>query len=252
MGKLTAMAAAGLVATAFVAMSAKAQAPAGFEPFYERPTDVNLGGRPVVADIMLSGRANLRSRRVALTVDVTKFIDETEEDLKAWIAARQNECGERWGAGEPVIAFSGETIRFAVDLTYELWTCGITGEAEPARLARERGLVDVALAAEIIDGKLQARLVDFTLSERQGVNRYLPLEFVIRRVLEAELRNLNANPKFWRAPQPFADEGYIYDDIDAQIYSDGRAVITAVYRTDDAGASFSRLAARVAKEGLTQ
>lgn len=212
--------------------SAQAAGPDGFRQIYAAPTKANMGGRPVVADIELYARELSGGRvAVALVTDVTKFIRETESDLENWIATHQDECGERWGAGEPLIGFPENAIRFALSLEYELWNCGWNGKGKPGRIVRETGSVDVTLIPEIIDGKLQARLGDFSLEERSGVNKYLPLEYVARRVLENELVKLNDNPKFFRPPQPFHREGFVYEAISAEQAND-RVVITAWYVAD--------------------
>lgn len=239
----------------FFFLPALAQKPAGFETIYDAPTDVNLGGRPVIAGIALHADMDAAARgdlRLALTTDVTEFIEQTEEDLENWVASRQDRCGERWGAGEPLIDFPDGAIRFAVDLQLEVWNCGWNGKGEPGRLAREAGRVDVTLIPYIEGGKLQARLGDFTITERAGVSKYLPLEFVVRRVLDGELKKLNENQKFWRAPRPLYDEGYSYDSIGADRRADGRVVITARYKAKGDASSLSRLVRRVREEGLTQ
>ena len=60
-------------------------------------------------------------------------------------------------------------------------------------MARETGKVDVTLDPYVEDGKLQARLSAFSIGERSGVSKYLPLEFVVRQFLNAELKKLNEN-----------------------------------------------------------
>lgn len=237
----------------FVCSPASAQAPDGYETIYDAPTQVNLGGRPVVADIALHAdrSAPLGTLRVALTTDVTKFIEETERDLENWVAARRHDCGERWDAGKPYIGFPKDAIRFAIDVELEYWTCGWDGKGEPVRIAREAGGVDVTLIPEIADGKLQARLGDFSLDATSGVSRYLPLEFVVRRLLDLELKKLNENPKFYRAPKPFYDAGFRYESISAEV-SGGRVVISAVYRASGRAETLERLVEQIRAEGVTQ
>lgn len=232
--------------------SVSAQGPDGFEKFYDAPTQVNMGGRPVVADIALytdftSGEPS--RLHVALVTDVTEFIEETERDLENWVATRRNECGERWKAGEPYIGFPTGAIRFALDLEYEFWNCGWNGKGTPWRVARETGKIDVTLDPEIVDGKLQASLTTLTIDERTGVNRYLPLEFVTRRVLETELEQLNKNPKFFRAPQPFHDEGFVYQDIRAARIND-RVVITAQYSAIGDEETLEKIVVALRNEGI--
>jgi len=231
-----------------------AQAPDGYEEFYSAPTDANLGGRPVVADIALYadiGAAASGDLRIALVTDVTKFIEETERDLENWVAARQERCGERWGAGESLIDFPPDAIRFALDLEVELWNCGWNGKGDPGRLAREAGRIDVTLDPYVEDGKLQARLADFAIDDRAGVSKYLPLEFLAKRVIDRELNKLNQNRKFYRAPQPLFDEGFVYVSIRGD-EADGRVWITAQYRTEGGPEDLERLAERMASEGITQ
>lgn len=237
------------------AAAAEAQAPAGFEQIYSEPTNVNLGGRWVVADIALYADKEAAKRddlRLALVTDVTKFIDETENDLKNWIAAHQERCGNRWGAGEPLIEFPNGAIRFALELELEVWNCGWNGKGEPARLAHEAGRVDVTLQPFILGGRLQARLIAFSISERQGYSKYLPLESVTRAVLGNELRKLNENRKFYRAPEPLNSEGFSYRNIEAKVAADGDVVITASYRTQGPAEKLDRLIEKLRKDGLTQ
>lgn len=232
-----------------------AQAPAGFEAIYDAPTGVNLAGRPVVADIALYADRQAAARgdlRLALVTDVTDFIAETERDLENWIAAHQARCGERWAAGEPLIEFPPGSIRFALELELEVWNCGWDGKGEPGRMARESGKVDVTLDPYVEDGKLQARLNDFSIDQRSGVSKYLPLEFVVRQFLNAELKKLNENRKFYRAPQPLYGEGFSYESIAAKKLANGRVVITARYKAAGSADAFDRLAARMRDEGVTQ
>ncbi|MHA7871924.1 MAG: hypothetical protein ACX939_06210 [Hyphococcus sp.] len=231
-----------------------AQAPEGYEEFYNAPTNANLGGRPVVADIALYAdmvAAANGELRIALVTDVTKFIEETERDLENWVAASQTRCGERWGAGEPVIDFPTDAIRFALDLELEIWNCGWNGKGEPARFAREAGRIDVTLEPYVEDGKLQAQLASFAIEERAGVSRYLPLEFFARSIIDGELKKLNENRKFYRAPQPLFDEGFRYESIKGAVENE-RVWITARYRAEGDQAKLDRLAARMGAEGVTQ
>lgn len=232
--------------------TALAGAPEGYEKFYDAPTRVNMGGRPVVADIALYGNAPAAPDgqvEIALVTDVTKFIEETERDLENWIATHRQECGERWSAGEPVIGFPKGAIRFALELEYEFWNCGWNGNGRPWRAVRETGNIDVTIIPEVIDGKLQARLGDFSIDQRTGINKYLPLEFVTRRILLSELEKLNENPKFYRAPQPFKDEGFTYRSIEAD-RENGRVIITARYVTDGDDQTQERLTKELLENGI--
>lgn len=243
-----------LLATLFASAPAWAQGPEGYEEFYNAPTDANLGGRPVVADIALYADMDAAANgdlRIALVTDVTKFIEETERDLENWVAARQARCGERWGAGEPLIDFPPDAIRFALDLELELWNCGWNGKGEPGRLAREAGRIDVTLEPYVEEGKLQARLASFAIDERAGVSKYLPLEFFAKRIIDGELKKLNENRKFYRAPQPLFDEGFRYESIRGDADGD-RVWITARYRAEGGPETLERLVSRMASEGVTQ
>ncbi|MEM8770392.1 MAG: hypothetical protein AAGD92_01970 [Pseudomonadota bacterium] len=234
--------------------AAAAQTPAGHETIYNAPTKVNLGGRPVVADIALHvDEATARNGvlRLALTTDVTKFIDQTKSDLEAWVAARSVECGERWDASEPLIEFPDGAIRFAVDLEFGYWSCGWNGKDAPRRLALEAGGVDITLIPQVVDGKLQARVGSLTITKEEGVSKYLPLEFVARRVIDAELKKLNDNPKFYRAPKPLIDEGFAYESINADTVN-GRVVITARYRARTGAGALDRIVEAMETEGVTQ
>lgn len=240
-------------AGALIAAPAWAQAPAGFELFYNGPTDVNMGGRPVVANIALyadKAAAKNNNLRMALVVDVTEFIEQTEQDLENWVAARQDRCGQRWGASEPLIEFPQGAIRFAIDLELEVWNCGFDGKGEPGRLAREAGSVDVTLKPYVADGKLQASLGSFAIDNRSGVSKYLPLEFVVRQILDGELKKLNENAKFWRAPKPFVGEKFTYESIVAKRKPDGHVVITAIYKAKGPAGVFKRVAEKVRTEGI--
>lgn len=239
-------------AQAHPAGSGQSAGPAGFAKIYDAPTKANLGGRPVIADIKIFARAADDAVHIALVTDVTKFVDQSERDLATWIATKQNTCGERWSAGDPVIGFPQGAIRFALALQLEMWNCGITGNVQPARLAREGGTVDVVLDPYIDDGRLQARLGRFEITEQEGLSRFLPLAFIARRALDRELTKLNANPKFYRPPQPLHDEGFVYEGISGSITREGRFVITALYVTDGDPDIIERLPRRLAEEGLTQ
>jgi len=237
-----------------IGAGAAAQGLDGFVKIYDEPTDVNLGGRPVVADIAFYADLDAAKRgdlRLALVTDVTEFIEQTERDLENWIAAHQERCGERWRAGDPYIGFPPGMIRFALYLELEMWNCGWKGEGEPGKFAHESGEVDVTLDPYIEDGKLQAGLAAFSIDERSGISRYLPLEFVVRRVLRAELEKLNQNPKFYRAPMPLYDEDFRYHSIGARKKGE-RVVITAQYRAEGPADTLDRLVERVRREGITQ
>ncbi len=236
----------------FAFAQAKAGAPDGYEKFYDAPTRVNMGGRPVVAEIALFADMDAAARGrldIALVTDVTKFIEETERDLENWIATHRQDCGERWAAGEPLIGFPSGAIRFALDLEYEYWNCGWNGQGRPWRAVRETGSIDVTILPEVVDGKLQARLGDFAIDQRTGVNRYLPLEFVTRRILISELDKLNDNPKFYRAPQPFHGEGFVYRSIEAD-RENGRVVITAHYTGAGARDALDRIVDALREDGI--
>ncbi len=231
-----------------------AAAPAGYETIYDAPTRVNLGGRPVTADIALSAdraAAKTGELKLALTTDVTEFISDTERDLEKWVADHQDRCGQRWGAGKPYIGFPKGAIRFALDIEMEIWTCGWNGKGEPSRMVLETGKVDVTLIPAAVDGKLQASLGDFSIENRSGVSKYLPLEFVVRSILEQEIKNLNANPKFYKAPKPFIDEGFVYESIVGDLDDKGRVVITARYRAKGAESKLKKIADRVRTEGIS-
>lgn len=235
--------------------AALAAAPAGYEKICDAPTRVNLGGRPVVADIEFHADKAAAKRgdlRLALITDVTKFVEETEADLENWLAAQSKTCGERWDSGAPRISFPDGAIRFEMYLEFEYWSCGWNGKGVPGRMAQETGSVDVTLIPYVENGRLQARLGGFTIKERTGVSKYLPLDFVISRALTRELNRLNDNPKFWRAPQPLLDEAFVYERIDAEVDGDDRVVITALYRARGAEPAFGRIIARLRTTGITQ
>lgn len=248
------LAAALFIATG-LSLAAAAQGPAGYQRIYAEPTEVNLGGRPVVADIALYAdmeRAAGGALQLALVTDVTDFVEETQTDLKNWIAARQDRCGDRWRSGEPLIAFPPGAIRFALALELEVWNCGWNGTADPRRLTRETGKVDVTLEPYVDDGELQARVTAFSISERRGYSRYLPLESLTRLILNNEIRKLNNNPKFYRAPKPLFGEGFVYESIGAAENADGRVVITAHYKARGAAETFDRVIEKLREDGLTQ
>lgn len=257
--------AAALLAAAFgggAAAPAAKPAPAPTPPaapaystFYTGPTKVNLAGRPVIADIALSAdmaAAKKGDLKVNLTTDVTKFVDQTEKDLKDYIATRWEKCGERWSSGEPVIQFPNNAIRFQMAVTVEYWQCGLDGKGKPGRMTRDSGAVDVTLIPFVDQGKLQARLGPLDIKVTQGMGKYLPLEFVTKRAIEGELKKLNANPKFYRAPNPLFAEGFRYDGIGARVTKEQRVIITARYRTIGKEDVFPRLAAKMASQGITQ
>ena len=246
---------ASVFAAATLCAEAAAQPWIGHEVIYEGPTTVNLAGRPVIAEIALHADMNAAAKkilRVALVTDVTKFVEQTETDLENWIATRQAECGERWKAGEPLIDFPQGAIRFALSLEIEYWTCGVDGKSAPSRLARETGRVDVTLIPFVEDGKLQARLGDFSIDDRTGVSKYLPLEFIVRGALDQEIAKLNKNTKFYRAPKPFLTLGYKYESMKGEKKPDGRVVIVARYRASGDAASYSTLAAKMREAGISQ
>jgi hypothetical protein len=237
------------------APGAVGQGPDGFAQIYSEPTNVNLGGRWVVADIALYADMAAAERddlRLALVTDVTKFIDETENDLRNWIATHQERCGNRWGAGEPLIEFPEGAIRFALELELEVWNCGWNGNGEPGRLTRETGTVDVTLQPFILGGRLQARLRAFSITGREGYSKYLPLESLARMMLDNELGKLNENRKFHQAPEPLNGEGFSYRNIEAEVDESGRVVITASYRTKGPPEKFDRVIEKLRKNGLTQ
>ncbi|GJL93880.1 MAG: hypothetical protein DHS20C05_02850 [Hyphococcus sp.] len=232
-----------------------AEGPEGFDAIYDEPTKVNLGGRPVIADIAYyvnKEAAEDGDLQLALVTDVTKFITETERDLKNWVATRQDRCGERWSAGDPVIAFPPGAIQFSLELNIELWNCGWNGRGEPSRLAREGGKVEVILQPYVKDGKLQAYLEEFSIDEQTGVSKYLPLEYVIRRVMTNELYKLNQNPKFYRAPTPLLEENFVYESIEAEETATGRVIITARYKAEGTTAALDRVVENTRDTGITQ
>lgn len=245
----------GLLASFALIGAANAQPWIGHEVIYEGPTPVNLAGRPVVADIALHADMNSAAKkilRVALVTDVTSFVEQTEADLENWIATRQAECGERWNAGEPLIDFPQGAIRFALDLEIGYWACGVDGKGAPSRLARETGRVDVTLIPYVEEGKLQARLGAFTIDNRTGVSKYLPIEFIVRGALDQEIAKLNKNTKFYRAPKPFLGLGYKYESMKGEKTPDGRVVIIARYRAAGAAPAYAALAAKMREAGISQ
>lgn len=236
-------------------LPAYARPPAGMTTFYQGPTKVNLAGRPVVADIALHADMEAAAKgalKIALTTDVTKFVDETESDLKTYIAGRYSECGERWTSSDPDIAFPSNSIRFRMELTVEYWQCGWNGKSPPSRLTRDGGKVDVTLVPYVENGKLQARLGDLSIVVTEGLGKYLPLEFLIKRALDGELKKLNGNPKFYRAPNPLYAELFRYESIAAKVDADKRVLITARYGANGTAKALDRIAARMKTEGVTQ
>ncbi len=244
-----------IFAAAFIAMAtpAIAAAPAGYEKIYDAPTRVNMGGRPVTAEIALHtdrAAAKKGDLRLVLTTDVTDFIVDTERDLEKWVATHQERCGQRWAAGKPQISFPDGAIRFALDIEYSLWNCGWNGRSDPSRMALETGRIDVTLIPAAVEGKLQASLGAFKIDNRSGVSKYLPLEFVLRSILDQEIANLNKNPKFYKAPKPLIDEGFVYAAIVGEATAEGRVIITARYRAKGKEAALKCLVDRVRAEGI--
>jgi hypothetical protein len=242
------------VAAVAALLAAAVAPPAGYEPIYDAPTRVNMGGRPVTADIALYADKKAAAQgdlRLVLMTDVTDFIGDVEKDLEKWAAAHQERCGQRWRAGDPLIEFPPNAIRFALAVELELWTCGWNGQSDPSRLALEGGTVDATLIPSVVDGRLQASLGEFSIDQRTGVSKYLPLEFVIKAILDQEIKKLNANPKFYKAPRPFIDEGFVYQSIRADRTDAGRVVITARYRARGKESALGRVADRVRAEGIS-
>lgn len=238
-----------------IAFSAAAQPPASSTEIYNEPTRVNLGGRPVIADIAFYAdmeAAEEGDLRLALVTDVTKFIEETERDLENWVATKQERCGDRWSAGEPQISFPDNAIRFVLYLELQMYRCGLLGKSPPSRYNLEGGEVDVTLEPYIENGKLQAKLIDFQVEKRSGVSRFLPLEFVIRRVIHSELEQLNHNRKFYRAPQPLFEEGFSYESIGAEKDAAGNVVITSKYKANGSADKFDTLIEKIRRDGITQ
>ncbi|MEK7265467.1 MAG: hypothetical protein AAB227_05140 [Pseudomonadota bacterium] len=243
-----------LAVAAFSSFSAaRAGAPEGYEPFYDAPTRVNMGGRPVTANIELYTDRALAKKgdlRVALVTDVTDFIVDVEKDLEKWVATHQDECGQRWNAGKPIIDFPDGAIRFALDIELAVWNCGWDGKGEPGRMMLETGKIDVTLIPAAVDGKLQASLGDLSITDRSGVSKFLPLEFITQSIIEQELKKLNENPKFYKAPKPFLDEGFVYESISGDTGADKRVIITARYRAKGKESALKKLADRVRSEGI--
>ncbi len=241
-------------AAALFGAEAFAAPPVGYQTIYNAPTRVNMGGRPVIADIALATDARAAAKgdlRLVLTTDVTAFIADTERDLEKWVATHQDRCGQRWGAGKPIIEFPKDAIRFALEIELGLWSCGWNGEADPSRLALEGGEVDVTLNPYVADGKLQASLGDLSIGNRSGVSKYLPLEFVVRSILEQEIKKLNANPKFYKAPRPLIEEGFVYESIRADRDAEGHVLITARYRAKGPASALKKVIDRVRAEGIS-
>ncbi|MCB2114645.1 MAG: hypothetical protein KDD85_14025 [Parvularculaceae bacterium] len=243
------------VAAAFFAGGvSNAAASQRYETVYHAPTRVNLGGRPVTADIKLASDRAAAENGYALLVlitDVTDFIADVETDLEKWVAAHQDECGQRWKAGKPVIDFPDGAIRFALDLELDVYHCGWNGKSDPALLTSETGSVSATLTPSAVDGRLQAALSDFSIGNRGGVSKYLPLEFVTRAIIEQEIKKLNENPKFYKAPLPFADEGFGYAGIKGRTNKHGRVIIIAHYSTKGDAAKVARVVERVRAEGIS-
>ena len=238
--------------------SAEATAPIGpdaFELVYNEPTNVNLGGRPVTADIAYfidSDGLGDGQIRLALVTDVTAFIQETQDDLKWWVSTNQDRCGQRWSAGEPIISFPDEAIRFQLELALEVYNCGWNRKSDPSRMAREAGAIDVTLSPYVENGRLQSRLEDFSIDQRAGVSKYLPLEFVAKRVIENEIAKLNKNRKFYRAPSPLTEAGLSYEAIYAEKTETGRVVVTAIYKGSGDQSDIEALIEKTETDGITQ
>lgn len=239
---------------ALSASAALAAAPAGYETIYDAPTRVNMGGRPVTADIALhtdKKAAAAGDLKLVLTTDVTPFIADVEKDLEKWVKTHQDRCGQRWGAGKPVIEFPPGAIRFALDIELEVWNCGWNGKGEPGRFMTEAASIDVMLDPYVEGGKLQARLAELSIDNRRGMSKYLPLETVLKPILDDELRKLNANPKFYKAPKPFISEGFVYESIVGKRTAQGRVLITARYRAKGGEDALARVVDRVRNEGIS-
>ncbi len=237
-----------------VSAPALAAPPAGYATIYDAPTRVNMGGRPVTAGIALhtdKKAAAAGDLKLVLSTDVTPFIADVEKDLEKWVATHQDRCGQRWGAGKPTIDFPPGAIRFALDIELEVWTCGWNGEGEPGRFAREAASIDVLLDPYVEGGKLQARLASLTISNRAGLSKFLPLKSLLKPILNSEIKNLNANPKFYKAPKPFISEGFVYESIIGKRNAQGRVLITARYRAKGEEAALKRVVDRVRAEGIS-
>lgn len=234
---------------------AQTDAPDGYETFWDEPTRVNLAGRPVLADIALHFHQSKIERDdldIALTTDVTKFVVETERDLENWINARRERCGERWGAENAEISFPDGNIRFQMKIIFEYYQCGLRGNADPSAIAHESGQIDVVLEPYVENGKLQAQLGKLEINNRKGVSRVLPLEFALKRVVDSELKKLNDNPKFYRAPEPLFSENLVYESINGEVTNDDRIVITAHYVGDGDEAALVRIMRGLREDGVTQ
>ena len=83
------------------------------------------------------------------------------------------------------------------------------------------------------------------------MSKYLPLEFVTRTLIEQEIKKLNENPKFYKAPIPFVEEGFGYEGISGETRDDGRVIITASYRAKGKEAALKRVVDRVRAEGIS-
>ena len=242
------------LAALLAVLPARAAAPDGYETIYDAPTRVNLGGRPVIAGIELAtdrAAAKKGDLQLLLITDVTDFIVDVEKDLEKWVAAHQDRCGQRWKAGKPYIGFPKVAIRFALDIELDVYHCGWNGKSDPTLLTSETGRVDATLTPSAVDGKLQAELSAFSIANRGGVSKFLPLEFVTRAIIEQEIGKLNENPKFYKAPKPIIDEGFGYEAIAGETRDDGRVIITARYRAKGKEAALTRVADRVRAEGIS-
>lgn len=243
-----------LFVAALAAPSALAAPPAGYVTIYDAPTRVNMGGRPVTADIALHTDKKAAAKgdlRLVLATDVTPFIADVEKDLEKWVATHQDECGQRWSAGDPRIDFPPGAIRFTLDIGIEMWACGWDGKGEPGRMAREAATIDVLLDPYVEGGKLQARVATLTISNRAGMSKFLPLESLLRPIVDDEMRKLNANPKFYKAPKPFISEGFVYESIIGRRNAQDRVLITARYRATGDEAALQRVVDRVRVEGIS-
>lgn len=240
--------------TALAPSLAASAPPRGYETIYDAPTRVNMGGRPVTAVIALHADRLLAKKgdlRLVLETDVSKFIIDVERDLENWVAAHQDRCGQRWNAGKPIIDFPKGAIRFALDIELQVYNCGWNGKGEPSRMMLETGFIDVTLIPSAVDGKLQASLGEFTITNRSGMSKFLPLEFVVGSILDQEIGRLNENPKFHKPPKPFVDEGFQYESIAGEADKKGRVVITARYRAKGPESVLSKIAERVRAEGIS-
>ena len=241
-------------ALALLATASLAAPPKGYETIYDAPTRVNMGGRPVTAGIQLhtdKKAAAAGDLKLVLSTDVTPFIADVEKDLEKWVATHQERCGQRWGTGTPVIEFPPGAIRFALEIEYEVWNCGWDGKGDPGRFIAEAASIDVTLDPYVENGKLQARLADLSIDNRSGVSKFLPLESALKPILNEELKKLNANPKFYKAPQPFISEGFVYESLTGKRNAQGRVLITARYRAKGDASKLTKVVDRVRVEGIS-